>query len=192
MIETSVYRTTLLDLIPQMLTEHHIVKYDREIHNGTHLMVEEGTAYVVKVQGLLGHVVKSFLDDADANEVNAAGMDELEAIGTAADLVYRVGYADADAVLMNWQVWVDLLASDDSIRRPPADGSGPVQGFIEEWPVVLCNELPRGKVLVGAFREYAMIRSYESQESEGNDARVAFYLRRPAAFTRITNFGLAA
>ena len=189
MVETSVYRTTLLDLIPQKRTEQHIVKYDREIHNGTHLMVEEGRANVVKVQDLQGHVGKSFLDDADANGVDAAGMDELEAIGKAADLVYRIGQAEVDNIVMNSQAWVNLKTCKSSSRWTLDITSERVRRVVDEWPVILCNALPPDKVLVGAFREYAMIWHYESPKWASDDDRWAFYLRRPAAFTRITNFG---
>ena len=148
---------------------------------------------------------------------------EVEAIEEAVEMVYRVGVAEADGLVMNSQDWLKMKTLQSTtgnfiLRGANAPLWEPVRRMIDEWPVILCNALPAGTVLVGAFREHSMIRDRQSvqvrvQEAQaieipaGNtavtvqtkpsgrfnifaDVRFAFYVRRGVAFTRVTNFGI--
>ena len=174
--------------------------------------------------------VTGFLDIASANinEINGTGVNQIAAIEDGAEMVYRLGEAQADAIVMNSQDWVGIKKLQSTTgsfvlrgANSPLTAQVPMQ--LDEWQVVLCNALPQGTVLVGAFSEHCAIRDRQSVQvriseaqgvpsqsapvSGGNaavayvaaeptgrvniftDARLAFYIRRGLAFTRITNFG---
>ena len=176
--------------------------------------------------------ITGFLDIASAN-INefdtqtglASGekKNEIEAIEEAVELVYRIGIAEADALLMNSQDWVKIKTLQSTtgnfiLRGANAPLWEPARRMIDEWPVVLCNALPTGTIIVGAFREHSAIRDRQSvqvriQEAQAieipagssavtvqtkpsgrfnifADVRYAFYARRGLAFTRVTNFGV--
>ena len=174
--------------------------------------------------------VVGFLDLAAAaiNEIDGQAQNQIAALEDGAEMVYRVGEAESDAVVMNSQDWVTmkkLQATTGSfiLRGANSPLTAPVARQIDEWPVVLCNALPQGTVLIGAFAAHCAIRDRQAvqvrvQESLGvpaqtapvsggnaavaivntqptgrfnifTDARLAFYIRRGLAFTRITNFG---
>ena len=138
----------------------------------------------------------------------------------AREVVYRLGMTEADAIVMNSQDWLQLKTLQTTtgafvIRGALSALYDPAAMQIDGLPVVLCNALPNNTVLVGAFREHAVIRDRQSvqvriQEAQNvtipsgggsaqtepsgrfniyTDARLAFYVRRPSAFARITSFG---
>ena len=174
--------------------------------------------------------VVGFLDlpSADVNEIDGTGVNQVSALEDGAEMVYRIGEAESDAIVMNSQDWVamkKLQATTGSfiLRGANSPLTAPVARQIDEWPVVLCNALPQGTVLIGAFGDHCTIRDRQAvqvrvQESLGvpaqvapvtggnaavaivntqptgrfnifTDGRLAFYIRRGLAYTRITNFG---
>ena len=175
--------------------------------------------------------VVGFLDVASANinEIDGMGVNQVAALEDGAEMVYRIGEAETDAIVMNSQDWVDmkkLQATTGSfiLRGANSPLTAPVARQIDEWPVVLCNALPRRTVLIGAFADHCTIRDRQAVQVRINEAlgvpgqaaavsgsvatvtvvnteptgrfniftdgRLAFYIRRGLAFTRITNFGL--
>ena len=174
--------------------------------------------------------VTGFLDIASANinEIDGSSLNQVAVLEDGAEMVYRIGEAESDAIVMTSQDWVamkKLQATTGSfiLRGANSPLTAPVSRQIDEWPVVLCNALPQGTVLIGAFGEHCAIRDRQAvqvriQEAQGipgqaapvsgsvatvaivqaeptgrlnifTDARLAFYIRRGFAFTRITNFG---
>ena len=175
--------------------------------------------------------VVGFLDllSANVNEIDGTGVNQIAALEDGAEMVYRLGEAETDAIVMNSQDWVDIKKLQSTtgsfvLRGANSPLTAPVSRQIDEWPVVLCNALPRRTVLVGAFAAHCTIRDRQAvqvrvQEALGvpaqsapvtgtnaavavvntqpvgrfnifTDARLAFYIRRGLAFTRITNFGV--
>jgi HK97 family phage major capsid protein len=175
--------------------------------------------------------VVGFLDvpGANINELDGTGINAIAALEDGAELVYRLGEAETDAIVMNSQDWVDIKKLQSTtgsfvLRGANSPLTAAVPRQIDEWQVVLCNALPRRTVLMGAFNEHCTIRDRQAvqvrvQEALGvpsqaapvvgsnaavaivntqptgrfniyTDARLAFYIRRPLAFTRITNFGV--
>ena len=174
--------------------------------------------------------VTGFLDIAAANinTIDGAGVNQIAALEDGAEMVYRLGEAEADAIAINSQDWTDIKKLQSTtgsfvLRGAASPLWAPVVRAIDEWPVVLCNALPRRTVIIGAFAEHCAIRdrqavqvriseaqgvpaqvapvtgtnaavAYMAAEPTGRinihtDARLAFYIRRGLAFTRITNFG---
>ena len=175
--------------------------------------------------------VVGFLDflAANINEIDGTGVNQIAALEDGAEMVYRLGEAQSDAIVMHSQDWVDIKKLQSTtgsfvLRGANSPLTGPVSMQIDEWPVVLCNALPRRTAIIGAFRDHCTIRDNQSvqvrvQEALGvpaqaapvaggnaavavvntlptgrfnifTDARLAFYIRRGLAFTRITNFGV--
>ena len=187
-----------------------------------------GTDEVTKIKGFLdladsGGSQEINHIDGNAGESTGNYKNPINIIKEAAEEVYRNGDAVADAILMNSQDWL-LMSNLQSTtgQYVISGGNGPFQipGTGNAWPVVLCNSLPKGTVIVGAFmthcalrdRQDAQVRIQEAQAIEipagGNastviakpsgrynvymDARYGFHVSRPRAFTKITNFAVAA
>ena len=286
-------RVTILDIIPQIMTTEHTIKYDREIKNLSNMApiaqggiyqeseftIEEDTANVVKIGSFI-QVSEELLEDrpeirarmngslgmqmmrrlqsdvvgsttplpaaeyvgTPTNNASTTGILEETSINTmdgnagagsgnyhnpvtliqeAIELCYRVGEADASAILMNSQDWVMVATQQSTTGAFIARGAllgiaPPTMQEVEGLPVVLCNALPNNTVIVGDFANHSVIRDRQSvqvrmQEAQGfqvsalntdvmtspsgryniyADARAAFYVRRPQAFTSITNYGV--
>ena len=174
--------------------------------------------------------VVGFLDLASSavNEIDGSSLNQVAVLEDGAEMVYRIGEAETDAIVMNSQDWVTmkkLQATTGSfiLRGANSPLTAPVPRQIDEWPVVLCNALPQGTVIMGAFTDHCTIRDRQAVQVRVNeamgipaqaapvsanvaavaivhaepsgrfniytDARLAFYIRRGLAFTRITNFG---
>ena len=179
--------------------------------------------------------ITGFLDiaDADINRIDGnAGestgnyKNPISLIREAEEMVFSEGKARVDGILMNSKDWLlmrNLQSTTGAFVLAGANApvSMPVPRAIEDWPVVLCNSLPKGTVIVGDFggycalrdREQAMVDIQQAQAVETGatfaansalvtkpsglfnifiDARYAFYVTRGKAFTRITDFGVAA
>ena len=179
--------------------------------------------------------IAGFLDIPDANTnvlntqtglMSGEKKNEIESIEEGAELVYRNGIAESSAMLMNSQDWTKVKTLQSTtgsfvLRGANAPLWMPVERMIDDWPVVLCNALPVGTVIIGDFVNYCAIRDRQSvqvriQEAQSiavpaataltnsvtvqtapsglfnifADVRYAFYVTRPLAFTRITNFGI--
>jgi HK97 family phage major capsid protein len=167
--------------------------------------------------------VRGFLNLTNTTEINfidgQAGDNPIQRIEEAAEQVYRIGEAEADAILMSSQDWVKMKTLQSTtgafiLRGANAPVSQPVARSIDEWPVVLCNALAPGTVLMGAFSQFCAIRDRQSvqvriQEAQQvpvaavntpvftqpagrynifADVRYAFAVTRGLAFTKITGF----
>ena len=171
----------------------------------------------------------SDINTIDGNAGLSAGnhINEYELIERAQEVIYRNGEADADAIVMNSQDWLDYVTLQTTTGAFVARGSlaplsEPTPPMIAGLPVIFCNALVQNTVLVGAFRDYAVIRDRQSvqvriQEAQripsvavasnatsatttipaGRfniyiDGRYTFYARRGLAFCTLTNFGVDA
>ena len=161
--------------------------------------------------------------DGNAGASSGEYNNPIDMVENAVEAIYRNGEADADAILMNSQDWLKITQLQATTGQYIARGalqpiSMPVERAINDLPVVFCNALPAGTVIVGAFRDHCAIRDRQSvqvriQEAQNvpvgsinthvqtqpsgrfniyTDARYAFYVRRAFAFARITDFGVAA
>lgn len=172
------------------------------------------------ISGFLEH---DSVQSLDTHPLVSSGetYNHFNAISDAEELVKRVGFARADALVMNSQDWKKLRQLQSTtgsfvIRGALAPLTGAVTMALDGMPIIECNALPVGSVLVGAFREHAVIRDRQSvqvrmQEAQSvvvdgtaetvftqpsgrynifADARLAFYMRRPEAFVKILNFGV--
>lgn len=161
--------------------------------------------------------------DGNAGETTGNYRNPITLLEEGAEMVYRVGEAEASAVLMNSQDWVKVKTLQSTtgsfvLRGANAPLWMPAERMIDEWPVVLCNALPPGTVIIGDFMNHCAIRDRQSvqvriQEAQavvvdGNaqtvqtqpsgrfniysDVRYAFLVYRALAFTKITDFFVAA
>ena len=117
----------------------------------------------------------------------------------------------------DWASMKNLQATTGTFVVPGANNAlyDGVRMALDGMPVVLCNALPANTVLVGDFANHCMLRDRQAaqvriQEAQAIpvgainttvyaapsgrfnvycDVRYAFYVRRAAAFTSITNFG---
>ena len=129
--------------------------------------------------------ITGFLDIAtadintiDGNAGAAAGthINEYELIERAQEVVYRNGEADADAIVMNSQDWLDYVTLQTTtgsfVARgalaPLSDATPPA---IAGLPVIFCNALPVNTVLVGAFGDHAMIRDRQQVQVRIQEAQ---------------------
>ena len=167
--------------------------------------------------------ITGFLDLTNTTQINliaaSAGDNPIQSLEEGAEMVYRIGEAESDALLMNSQDWVKMKTLQSTTGNFILRGANlplwsPVQRQIDEWPVVLCNALPPGTVLIGAFSQFCAIRDRQSvqvriQEAQQvpvgaintpvftqpsgrynifADVRYAFAVTRGLAFTKITGF----
>ena len=157
--------------------------------------------------------------DGNLNAATGTFRNPITVVEEAIEMIYRIGDADADAVLMNSQDWIQVSTLETTTGAFVARGAlagiaEPTPRVIAGLPVVFCNALPANTVFVGAFRDHAAIRDRQSievriQESQhapaagGNtqptgrfniyaDARLAFFARRPLAFAKIIDYGVPA
>ena len=177
--------------------------------------------------------ITGFLDlpDADINTFTGTGINEIAAIAQAKEMIYRVGRARADAIVMNSQDWLDVETLQSTTGAYLVGGSSAglsqaVPMSLGGLPIILCNALPNHTVLVGAFGQHCTVRDRQSFQVQVQraqyvpgltyggsdtssatatttaththpstmynvyaDARLAFYIRRGKAFTKITAFG---
>lgn len=165
--------------------------------------------------------INGFLETTGLNAYDGSGVNQVEALYRAAELVYRNGQTEANAIVMNSQDWADMQSLQSTTGSFVLPGAlsplwAPRRMQIGDWPVVLCNALPQRRVLIGDFANHCMIRDRQTaqvriQEAQGItgvapgaaaytqptgrfniycDVRYAFYVRRPLAFTDISNFGV--
>lgn len=181
-----------------------------------------GSVFTGDIRGFLD--LTNADDDVNVMDGNAAAntgeyLNPVTLLEQAAETIFRLGRANADAILMNSQDWTlikTLQATTGAfiLRGANAPLWMPAQRAIDEWPVVLCNSLAKGTVIVGAFGQHCTIRDRQSVQvrimeaqavdTSGTtgvtvpaglyniyaDARLAFYARRGSAFTQITNFAV--
>ena len=157
--------------------------------------------------------------DGNAAQMTGEFLNPYTLLEQAAERIWRVGQADADAIVMTSQDWLQISTLQTTTGAFVARGADspiavPTPRVISGLPVVLCNALPENTVLVGSFGDHASIRDRQQvqvriQEAQTAtalnqptkpsgrfniyaDARYAFYARRPSAFCTITDFGVPA
>ena len=160
--------------------------------------------------------ITGFTQVTGINTIDGATINPFTVLEQAGEVIYRVGEADADAIVMNSQDWVQVATLQSTtgsfvVRGALSGVADPINMTLNGLPVILCNALPVNTALVGAFRDHSVIRDKQSvqvriQEAPivtalnsptspsgrfniYTDARYAFYVRRPAGFCTITNFG---
>ena len=129
--------------------------------------------------------VAGFLDIADANINTIDGNDGEDAgdyrnpitlIEEGAEMVYRIGEAEAHAMIMNSQDWVKIKTLQTTtgafvLRGANAPLWMPVERAIDEWQVVLCNALPAGTVIIGDFMNHCSIRDRQAVQVRIQEAQ---------------------
>ena len=126
------------------------------------------------------------LIDGNAGANSGEFRNPITVIEEAVEMIYRVGEAEADAVVMNSQDWVrvkTLQATTGAfiLRGALAPISQAVPRAIDEWPVILCNALPEHTMIVGAFGEHCAIRDRQSLQ-----VRIQEALSVPVAGANVT------
>ena len=144
------------------------IQYDIVGH-GTLPTGEYRTTPASDTPGAANSHVTGLLELTAPNLVNGTGKNRIEVIEEAAELIYRNGETEADAILMNSQDWVaikNLQATTGSfiLRGAAAPLWEMVPRQIDEWPVILVNALPAGTVMVGDFGNFCAIRDRQAAQ----------------------------
>ena len=114
------------------------------------------------INGFLDLTNTTGINYIDTHDLVATGekANEYEMVERAVEQVYRIGEADSDAVVMNSQDWRNYVTLQTTTGAFVARGA--LMGTdlettmqIAGLPVILCNALASGTVLVGAFRDYS-------------------------------------
>ena len=128
-------------------------------------------------------LIKGFLDlvvttgsTQEINVLDGEDVNPITSLESAMEAVYRVGQADADAIVMTSRDWLDvstLQATTGSfIARGAMSGiADTTQMRYNGLPVVICNSLPEHTVLVGAFRDHCAIRDRQSAQTRIQEAQ---------------------
>ena len=122
--------------------------------------------------------VVGFLDvpAANINVIDGSGLNQISVIEDGAEMVYRLGQGEADAILMNSQDWAGMKKLQSTtgsfiLRGANAPLSAPVERAIDEWRVVLCNSLPQGTVIIGDFANHCMLRDRQAAQVRIQEAQ---------------------
>ena len=147
-----------------------------------------GAAPNVGVTGFL-----DLTDETGINHINAltdvesgSKANEFGKIEEGAEMVYRLGEAEADAILMTSRDWLKVKTLQSTtgsfiLRGANAPLTMPVERAIDEWPVILCNALPVGTVIIGAFGDHSAIRDLQSVQVRIQEAQAVSIPAVPAA-----------
>ena len=114
--------------------------------------------------------------DGNAGQASGEFINQIRLLEEAQEVVYRVGEADADAIVMNSQDWYAVTSLQSTtgafIARGALSGiADPTAMMVAGLPVILCNALPQHTVLVGAFREHSAIRDRQAAQVRIQEAQ---------------------
>lgn len=170
---------TLLDLIPQVSTIGHEVRYDCEVADADGFRIVQRTSGVVKARQVQGYIVATILGPRDINGLDGTDLRVSEALKLAVEMVAHKGEAVVDGIVVHPQHLADMNSED----LPPN---------VPNVSVIECNALLPTEALVGAFGLHSVLRPHESEGRLGamDEGHIAFYVRRPAAFVLIDNFAV--
>ena len=120
--------------------------------------------------------------DGNLNQPSGTFINPFTLVEQAMAMVYSNGEADADAIVMHSNDWVQVATLQSTtgsfIARGALNGAaGATEMSLNGIPVVLCNALPENTVLVGDFSNHAVIRDRQSvrvriQEAMGVPSQV--------------------
>lgn len=136
-----------------------------------------GAANNTNVTGLLD-IADANINVIDGNAGESTGdyRNPITVLEEGAEMVYRIGEAEASAILMNSQDWVKMKTLQATtgafvLRGANAPLWMPVERAIDEWRVVLCNALPAGTTIIGDYMNHCAIRDRQAVQVRIQEAQ---------------------